>query len=217
MHFFARMHVPRCHVNTTLSNTIFSREYQLFACWLKCFFEFVLKSSCCQSVYFLRYVASKLSFHSILHSALPMLNGASNPASRQPRPLLIMIVLAPLLWWTSECGLFSHNGKTMFLSPVRESSISLNFYADACKKACSNTFLSCWFVIKFPVSWQERNIGFLEFYPIVIALQIFGVQLSNWNIVFHCDNKAIVDVINKQSCKDVELIKLMLYMVLTAM
>ena len=38
MRFFAGMHVPRCHVNTTLSNTIFSREYQLFACWLKMFF-----------------------------------------------------------------------------------------------------------------------------------------------------------------------------------
>ena len=110
-----------------------------------------------------------------------------------------------------------HNGKTMFLSPVRESSISLNLYSDACKKACSATFQSCWFVIKFPVSWQERNIAFLEFYPIVIALQIFGVQLSNRNIVFHCDNKAIVDVINKQSCKNVELMKLMRYMVLTAM
>ena len=51
----------------------------------------------------------------------------------------------------------------------------------------------------------------------VSALQIFGVQLSNRNIVFHCDNKAIVDVINKQSCKDVELMKLMRCMVLTAM
>ena len=38
MRFFAGMHVPRCHVNTTLCNTIFSREYQLFACWLKMFF-----------------------------------------------------------------------------------------------------------------------------------------------------------------------------------
>ena len=38
MRFFAVMHVPRCHVNTTLSNTIFSREYQLFACWLKMLF-----------------------------------------------------------------------------------------------------------------------------------------------------------------------------------
>ena len=38
MRFFAGMHVPRCDVNTLLSNTIFSREYQLFACWLKMFF-----------------------------------------------------------------------------------------------------------------------------------------------------------------------------------
>ena len=38
MRFFAGMHVPRWHVNTTPSNTIFSREYQHFACWLKMFF-----------------------------------------------------------------------------------------------------------------------------------------------------------------------------------
>ena len=46
-----------------------------------------------------------------------------------------------------------HNGENMFLSPVRETSISLNLYSDACKKACSVIFQSCWFVIKFPVSW----------------------------------------------------------------
>ena len=33
--FFAGMHVPRCHVNKTLSDTIFLCEYQRFACWLK--------------------------------------------------------------------------------------------------------------------------------------------------------------------------------------
>ena len=38
MRFFAGMHVPRWHVNTTPSNTIFSHEYQHFACWLKMFF-----------------------------------------------------------------------------------------------------------------------------------------------------------------------------------
>ena len=91
MHFFAGMHVPRCDVNTTLSSIIFSREYQLFAYWLKMYFWIRVENSCCQSVSFLRYVASKLSFHSILHPALPMLNGASNPASRQPRPLLSVI------------------------------------------------------------------------------------------------------------------------------
>ena len=53
MRFFAGMHVPRCHVNTTLSNTIFSREYQLFACWLKMFF-------------WIRVAKSMLSVHLVL-------------------------------------------------------------------------------------------------------------------------------------------------------
>ena len=35
MSFFAGMHGPRCHVNTTLSDKIFLCEYQRFACWLK--------------------------------------------------------------------------------------------------------------------------------------------------------------------------------------
>lgn len=110
-----------------------------------------------------------------------------------------------------------HNGKTIFLSQVKESSVSLNLFSDACKKACAATFKSCWFVIEFPDTWQGKNIAFLEFYPIVVALQVFGKLLSNRCIIFHCDNKAIVDVINKQSCKDVELMKLMRHMVLTAM
>ena len=55
--------------------------------------------------------------------------------------------------------------------------------------------------------------AFLEFYPVAIALKIFGVQLSNWNIVFHSNNKAFVDVINKQRWKGVERMKLMRYMV----
>ena len=53
MRFFAGMHVPRCHVNTTLSNTIFSRKYQLFACWLKMFF-------------WIRVAKSMLSVHLVL-------------------------------------------------------------------------------------------------------------------------------------------------------
>ena len=53
MRFFAGMHLPRCHVNTTLSNTIFSREYQRFACWLKMFF-------------WIRVAKSMLSVHLVL-------------------------------------------------------------------------------------------------------------------------------------------------------
>ena len=73
------------------------------------------------------------------------------------------------------------------------------------------------FVIIFPSDWSIKNIAFLEFYPIVVALQIFGKRITNRQVVFHCDNKAIVEVINKQRCKDKEIMKLMRHLVLTAM
>ena len=58
---------------------------------------------------------------------------------------------------------------------------------------------------------------FIEFYPIVVAVQMFGIKLANKHINFHCDNKAVVQVINKQSCKDPKLMKLTRHLVLTSM
>ena len=110
-----------------------------------------------------------------------------------------------------------HNGKTLFLSTKKENSLTLNMYSDASKMACAATFNSDWFVIEFPSEWQKKNIAFLEFYPIVVAIQIFGIKMANRYVNFHCDNKAIVQVINKQSCKDGEIMKLTRQMVLTAM
>ena len=110
-----------------------------------------------------------------------------------------------------------HNGKTIFIQPEAESSISLHMYTDASKQACAATFKSSWFVIGFPVDWQGKNIAFLELYPIVVALQIFGIRLANRAVVFHCDNKAIVQIINKQSSRDKCIMGLVRHLVMTAM
>ena len=64
---------------------------------------------------------------------------------------------------------------------------------------------------------NKKNIANLEFYPIVVAVQMFGIKLANKHINFHCDNKAVVQVINKQSCKDPKLMKLTRHLVLTSM
>ena len=42
----------------------------------------------------------------------------------------------------------------------------------------------------------------LEFYPIVLSLCLWGHQMQNRCILFLTDNEALVYVINKQSCKD---------------
>ena len=33
-------------------------------------------------------------------------------------------------------------------------------------------------------------------------VNVFGKKLKNSNIMFMCDNKAVVDIVNKQSSKD---------------
>ena len=42
----------------------------------------------------------------------------------------------------------------------------------------------------------------LQFYPIVLSLYLWGSEIRNHCFLFFTDNKALVHVINKQSCKD---------------
>ena len=48
----------------------------------------------------MRYLPWKMLFHSISHLALPMLNGASNPAGPRARPLTSVIDI--YIWWTMK-------------------------------------------------------------------------------------------------------------------
>ena len=59
-----------------------------------------------------------------------------------------------------------------------------------------------WCFGQWPSKWQGRNITFLEFYPIVLSLYLWGEEMHNNCILFFTDNDALVHVINKQSCKD---------------
>ena len=109
-----------------------------------------------------------------------------------------------------------HNGKTIFISQTLTSG-DIQLYTDASKLACSAIFNKQWFVVKFPIQWQSRNIAFLELYPIVLALHIFGIKMCNRHVIFHCDNKAICDIINKQTSKDKEIMVLVRSLVLVCM
>ena len=45
------------------------------------------------------------------------------------------------------------------------------------------------------------SIAFLELFPIVLSLHIWGPLMANKCVVFYTDNAAIVDVINHQTSK----------------
>ena len=53
----------------------------------------------------------------------------------------------------------------------------------------------------FSQECKTNNITFLEYFPILVAINIFQKKLSNKKVIFHCDNAAVVEIINYQSSK----------------
>ena len=73
------------------------------------------------------------------------------------------------------------------------------FYTDATKsKGFGGVYGSRWFYGSFPDDWKVMNIMTLEFYPIILALEIWGSLWKNHCILFFTDNEALVSVINKE-------------------
>ena len=110
-------------------------------------------------------------------------------------------VKADLKLWQSF--LTSFNGRSFFLEDSWHSSDKLELYTDAAGSlGFGAVFGSKWCYGKWPVTWLHQNIAMLEFYPIVLSLYLWGHQMRNRCILFPTDNEALVHVINKQSCKD---------------
>ena len=62
-----------------------------------------------------------------------------------------------------------------------------------------------WFNGSWPNSWKNYHISVLELFPIVAALEVWGSLLSNHCVLLLSDNMAVVDVINKQTARDKDL------------
>lgn len=99
--------------------------------------------------------------------------------------------------------LIGFNGRSFFLEDFWDSSNQLELYTDAAGSlGFGPVFGGQWCYGKWPDNWLNQNIAILEFYPIVLSLYLWGHQMQNRCILFLTDNEALVYVINKQSCKD---------------
>ena len=56
-----------------------------------------------------------------------------------------------------------------------------------------------WAYGRWPESWTEYNISFLESFPIVAGLGIWSHKLKHRRVLFFADNESIVYVINKNN------------------
>ena len=111
--------------------------------------------------------------------------------------------------------LVAYNGVSMFHDDRWYNSKYLNLYTDASGAlGFGAIFGSKWCYGAWPVGWTSYNIAFLEFYPIVLSLLLWGDEMKNQCILFFTDNEALVHVINKQTCKDKQLMQFVRKLVL---
>ena len=94
------------------------------------------------------------------------------------------------------------NGKTFFYTELWEVSNPFELFTDAAgSKGYGAIFGKHWFFGAWPETWKHFNITFLEFFPIVIALRIWGPLMANRCVIFNTDNAALVDIINHHTSK----------------
>ncbi|XP_033749212.1 uncharacterized protein LOC117333903 [Pecten maximus] len=101
------------------------------------------------------------------------------------------------------------NGISFFLNDNVTQAAHMHLFTDATDRAFGGIFGNKWFQGTFPLELYEGkdkiSMAFCELFPIVIACVLWGKEWSRKRILFHCDNMATVDIINKGRSK-VELI-----------
>ena len=108
-----------------------------------------------------------------------------------------------------------YNGKTIIHKPSRADSQSVHLYTDASKTAFGGTYGTHWMQGCWPDDWKSQDITVLELYPIYVVVNTFKHKLTNSHIIFHCDNSAIVAIINKQTSKHKTIMSIIRPLVLT--
>ena len=102
------------------------------------------------------------------------------------------------LW---ESFLASYNGKSFIHDTPTATSQDIHLYTDASMIGFGEVFGKAWIQGFWPPTWKNYNINILELYPIFALIKVFGKKLARSSIVLHCDNLAIVTIINKQTSK----------------
>ncbi|KAM4748731.1 LOW QUALITY PROTEIN: uncharacterized protein WCC33_006112 [Rhinophrynus dorsalis] len=125
-------------------------------------------------------------------------------------------VRSDLVVWDSFLRNF--NGRALWLDPV-SSNEEVGLQTDAAGSVGFGAILGEeWCAGRWPSWWMDsgltRNLVFLELFPIVVALELWGDSLRNKCVVFHCDNLGVVDVVNNLTASSPPVLRLLRCLVL---
>ena len=93
----------------------------------------------------------------------------------------------------------------------------LQFFTDASGViGFGGFFRGNWFQGRWPEKCksEKHSIAWLEFFPVVVAIVVWGRLLKGKRVIIRSDNAAVVAIINKQSSKCPEIMKLVRFFVL---
>ena len=90
-------------------------------------------------------------------------------------------------------------------------------YTDASDVEFGCILGNSWTYGTWPATWKKFNIAVREFFPIVLAVHLWGTQLKDMNVTFFCDNLAVVEILKKQTSRDPGLMRLFRQLVVFAM
>ena len=110
-----------------------------------------------------------------------------------------------------------YNGSTIFSDQIWVAEEDIQFFTDASGGIGFGGYYSGrWFQGRWPSRQfsQDHSIAWLEMFPIVVAIAIWGDKLQGKRIIMRCDNEAVVTIVNKQSSKCKEIMKLVRFLVL---
>lgn len=102
---------------------------------------------------------------------------------------------------------FQHfNGISVFHDRFWVSSADVELYTDSAGSIGFGIyFAGKWTCAAWLADWRDsgrtRDITVLELFPNVVSLYLWGAELRNKKIMFHCDNAAVVYAINTMTSK----------------
>lgn len=105
--------------------------------------------------------------------------------------------------------LHSHNGVSLIRDWVSITSVSLSLYTDASNWGYAGVFGDRWFQYQWPHTWVSQHINAREFFPIFVAVSLWGSVWAGKEIIFYSDNYAVVQVINAATTKDLLMLRIL--------
>jgi hypothetical protein len=120
--------------------------------------------------------------------------------------------------------LSQYNGITVMLDTLWSSNDSIELFTDSVGgriKGFGIYFQGKWAQSCWPKHWIEngtlRDITFLELFPVVVSIYIWGSNLRNKKLVFRVDNESVVVILNKKSSKSIRVMSLVRVLVLSTL